>query len=47
MRIESTITCMLLAAAGVAAPVKVVDCARDPALDAWAAADAKFACAVM
>ena len=47
MRIESTITCLLLAAAGVAAPVKVVDCARDPALDAWAAADAKFASAVM
>ena len=47
LRIESTITCMLLATAGVAAPVKVVDCARDPALDAWAASDAKFACAVM
>ena len=34
-------------AAGEPVKVKVVDCARDPALDEWAASDAKFACAVM
>ena len=47
MRIEISTCCALFAAAVLAEPVRVVDCARDPALDAWAAADAKFACAVM
>ena len=47
MKVETAIFCALLAVAGVAETVKVVDCARDPALDEWAASDAKFARAVM
>ena len=47
MKVETAIFCALFAVAGVAETVKVVDCARDPALDEWAASDAKFARAVM
>ena len=47
MKVAIAMLCVLLAAAGTAEKVKVVDCARDPALDEWAASDAKFACAVM
>ena len=47
MKVETAIFCALLATVGAAETVKVVDCARDPALDEWAASDAKFACAVM
>jgi len=47
MKVETAIFCALLAVAGAAETVKVVDCARDPALDEWAASDAKFARAVM
>ena len=47
MKAAIAMSCVLLAAAGAAEKVKVVDCARDPALDEWAASDAKFASAVM
>ena len=47
MKVETAIFCAFFAVAGVAETVKVVDCARDPALDEWAASDAKFARAVM
>ena len=47
MKIKIATACALFAVAGVAETVKVVDSARDPALDEWSAADAKFACAVM
>ena len=47
MKVETAIFCALLATVGAAETVKVVDCARDPALDEWAASDAKFARAVM
>ena len=39
--------CFLLSASTSAESVDVVDCARDPSLDEWAAADVKFARAVM
>ena len=47
MKTAIALSCALLAVSGLAEKVKVVDCARDPALDVWAASDAKFACAVM
>ena len=39
--------CILHSPSASAESVTVVDCARDPALDVWAASDAKFACLVM
>ncbi len=47
MKAAIAIACTMLAAVGAAEKVNVVDCARDPALDEWAASDAKFACMVM
>ena len=47
MKDKIAMLCVMLAAVGMAEKVNVVDCARDPSLDEWAASDAKFACAVM
>ena len=47
MKAALAMSCILLATACAAEKVKVVTCARDPALDEWAAADARFASVVM